>query len=81
MNIFTGESNLPRRRFFPGRKYTITSQRAQGEKQHHLVESECEFEYLGREGKFHVFRETRGNWTRRYTDAQLTGKQVKEIKS
>ena len=37
------------------------------------------FTYQGKQGKHHVFRETRGNWTQTYTDAQLVGKKVQEV--
>lgn len=36
--------------------------------------------YEGKQGKHHVFRETRGKWTRTYTDAQLVGKKIQEVK-
>ena len=37
------------------------------------------FCYEGKQGIHHMFREVRGNWTQTYTDAQLIGKQVKEL--
>ncbi|MBR0317092.1 MAG: hypothetical protein IJQ99_09520 [Synergistaceae bacterium] len=42
-------------------------------------EKDCIFEYLKDEGIHHCFREVRGGWSRTYTDAQLVGKNVKEI--
>ncbi len=38
------------------------------------------FGYEGKQGKHHMFREIKGNWTRTYTDAQLVGKKVLEVK-
>ena len=37
------------------------------------------FKYEGKRGIHHYFRETRGGWTRTYTDAQLIGKHVEEV--
>ena len=37
------------------------------------------FKYEGKQGIHHCFRETRGGWTRTYTDAQLVGKHVEEV--
>ena len=37
------------------------------------------FRYEGKRGIHHCFRETRGGWTRTYTDAQLIGKHVEEV--
>ena len=42
-------------------------------------EAECLFRYEGHAGIHYVFREARGGWTRTYTDAQLIGKQIKEV--
>ena len=36
--------------------------------------------YEGKEGIHHVFREERGKWIVTYTDAQLIGKHIKEVK-
>ena len=53
--------------------------------QHHLYEISpkygalCEFKYEGKRGIHHCFREVRGGWARTYTDAQLIGKQIKEV--
>ena len=40
----------------------------------------CVFKYEGKQGIHHVFREIRGNWTRTYTDAQLIGAMIEEVK-
>lgn len=39
------------------------------------------FEYVGKTGEHHVFREVGRGWTRSYTDAQLVGKEVRMVKS
>ena len=39
----------------------------------------CEFKYEGKRGIHHCFKEVKGMWTRTYTDAQLIGKQIKEV--
>ena len=39
----------------------------------------CMFRYEGKHGIHHCFRETRGGWSRTYTDAQLIGKHIKEV--
>ena len=41
----------------------------------------CIFVYLRKEGRHHIFREKRGGWIRTYTDTQLMGKKIKEVKS
>ena len=41
----------------------------------------CIFIYLRKEGRHHMFREKRGGWIRTYTDTQLMGKKIKEVKS
>ena len=41
----------------------------------------CIFVYLRKEGRHHMFREKRGGWIRTYTDTQLMGKKIKEVKS
>ncbi len=41
----------------------------------------CVFKYEGKQGIHHMFREISGNWTRTYTDAQLIGKRISEVKS
>lgn len=62
--------------FEEGHKYRIYD-RLNGKKQ----ESEmCMFEYEGKDGIHHKFREVSGKWTRTYTDAQLIGKMIKEEK-
>ena len=38
------------------------------------------FTYQGKQGKHHVFNHFKGGWCRTYTDAQLIGKIIKELK-
>lgn len=40
---------------------------------------DCIFVYEGKRGKFQIFREVRGGWTRSYADVQLLGKTIKEV--
>ena len=40
----------------------------------------CVFIYLRKEGKHHLFKEECGGWSRTYTDIQLRGKKIKEVK-
>ena len=62
--------------FAEGHRYRIYD-RLNGKK----PESEmCMFEYEGKDGIHHKFREVSGKWTRTYTDAQLIGKMIKEEK-
>ena len=42
--------------------------------------NECVFRFEYQDGIHYVFREIRGGWTRTYTDAQLIGKHVEEVK-
>ncbi len=37
------------------------------------------FIYQGKQGKHHVFRHYKGNWSRTYTDPQLIGKFIEEV--
>ena len=64
-------------KFTNGRKYRIFIKSSDSEKN---VEADCIFIYLRKEGKHHIFREERGKWTRTYTDVQLLGKQIQEVK-
>ena len=40
----------------------------------------CVFRYEGKTGIHHCFREERGGWTRTYTDQQLVGKKIEEVR-
>ena len=40
----------------------------------------CVFRYEGQQGIHHCFREASGGWTRTYTDAQLVGKRIEEVR-
>ena len=40
----------------------------------------CIFKYIGQSGIHHKFIETKGGWTRTYTNQQLIGKKIEEIK-
>lgn len=42
---------------------------------------DCIFRYKGKQGIHHMFSEVHGGWTRTYTDAQLIGKIIKEVKA
>ena len=39
------------------------------------------FVYERKEGRHHIFRESIGGWLRTYTDNQLIGKKITEVKS
>ena len=39
-----------------------------------------DYVYIGKNGKHHVFKNTLGNWLRTYTDFQLIGKTIQEVK-
>ena len=49
--------------------------------QRYIIEKDYIFEYLEKEGIHHIFREINGGWTRCYTDPQLIGKTIEEVKS
>ena len=44
-------------------------------------ERNCIFRYEGKQGIHHCFREVRGGWSRTYTDIQLMGKKIEEVKA
>ena len=44
-------------------------------------EKDCVFRYEGKHGIHHCFREERGGWSRTYTDIQLMGKTIEEVKT
>lgn len=46
----------------------------------YIIEKDYIFEYLRKDGIHHIFREINGNWTRCYTDPQLIGKTITEVK-
>lgn len=68
--------------FSVGNTYSITN----ATRENHRLEIisptsgyHCAFRYVGKVGIHHVFVETRGGWTRTYTDAQLIGKEIQKI--
>lgn len=63
-------------RFEEGQSYQIGTT----DKQEKEPVKDCIFCYEGKHGIHHMFREVRGNWTRTYTDAQLIGKKIQEVK-
>lgn len=40
---------------------------------------DCVFEYIGKQGIHHCFKEIYGGWLRTYTDPQLIGKKIEEV--
>lgn len=68
--------------FDAGHRYSI-GEKAQGSQAHKSYREqdriEYVFEYVGKAGIHHCFREVKGGWTRTYTDVQLLGKQIKEM--
>ena len=42
--------------------------------------NDCIFKYIGKHGIHHCFKEIHGGWSRTYTDPQLVGKYIKEVK-
>ena len=73
----------PEFEFETGHSYTIRSMKS-GTKPVECsgsvhVDMMSVFMYEGKQGIHHCFRETRGGWTRTYTDAQLIGKHVEEV--
>ena len=64
-------------RFREGHIYRITTEEEQLK---YRWNNECVFRFEYQEGIHYVFREIRGGWTRTYTDAQLIGKHVEEVK-
>ena len=63
-------------KFIVGKKYFIGEEG----KFKPLYQADFTFIYEGKQGKHHVFRHFKGNWTRTYTDPQLIGKFIKEVK-
>lgn len=76
--IFTS----PEYKFEDGRDYEISE--SDKLSTHDIVNAAtgrgCVFRYEGKVGIHHCFRETRGGWTRTYTDVQLIGKRIAEVK-
>ena len=70
--------------FVKDKIYLIFSRYADGRRQRkYLIHSENEnykYRYVGKRGIHHMFREINGGWLRTYTDAQLIGKHIKELK-
>jgi hypothetical protein len=66
-------------RFEEGKTYKISNKGMrktyQGEPEYCYV-----FRYEGKRGIHHFFREVHGGWTRTYTNAQLVGKRIEEVK-
>ena len=62
-------------KFTIGKKYFIGEEG----KFKSLYKADFTFIYQGKQGKHHVFRHYKGNWSRTYTDAQLIGKFIKEV--
>ena len=68
--------------FIEGKCYSIRSKNLvkTDKKIGYYVEEGCTFRYEGKQGIHHMFREVKGGWTRTYTDAQLIGRKIKEVK-
>ena len=62
-------------KFIVGKKYFIGEEG----KFKPLYQADFTFIYEGKQGKHHVFRHFKGNWSRTYTDPQLIGKFIKEV--
>ena len=67
----------PRPDFIVGHVYYIKNKKSDKDSDNYVSFS---FRYEGKQGIHHMFREIHGGWTRTYTDYQLIGKRVKEIK-
>ncbi len=69
--------------FTEGHCYTICDSKAYVVKYKNDVNPahgrKCIFRYEGMKGIHHCFREARDGWHRTFTNAQLIGKQIKEI--
>mgnify|MGYP006872985829 CR=1 FL=1 len=67
-------------RFKEGQEYRIRALKlGKADKGDHW-EAECLFRYECKTGIHYVFREVRGGWIRTYTDAQLVGKVIEEVR-
>lgn len=70
--------------FRKGHKYIVS--KACEKKEHHNqgginnMEKGFVFVYERKEGIHHMFRESTGGWLRTYTDTQLIGKKITEVK-
>ena len=72
-----------KRTFTPGAYYMISRSRQKLPVSIHSrndVEEGYVFRYLRKEGPHHMFQEVVGGWLRTYTDAQLVGKFVDEVR-
>ena len=72
-----------KRTFKPGAFYMVSRSRQKLPVSIHSrndVEEGYVFRYLRKEGLHHFFQEVVGGWLRTYTDAQLVGKFVDEVK-
>ena len=71
--------------FYNGKRYFIFDSGNGKDEVNYIIKPEtgkgCIFVYLRKEGKHHIFREVRGGWIRTYTDIQLIGKHIQEVKS
>jgi len=73
--------------FVIGHCYRIYSTGCYGSRKSHDAllslswERDCVFRYEGKEGIHHCFREVSGGWSRTYTDIQLMGKKIEEVKA
>ena len=68
--------------FVIGHVYSIKKKTGNGERDPDRTGSEVRFffQYKGKQGIHHCFTEIHGGWNRTYTDYQLIGKKIKEIK-
>ena len=59
--------------FTRGKYYTITNTKQE-------ISSAYRLRYEGKQGIHHCFREIRGGWSCTFTDPQLIGKNIQEVK-
>ena len=71
-----------KRTFTPGACYQVRRTKAKGflSTSRDDPEEGYAFIYLRKEGIHHIFREAKNGWLRTYTDAQLVGKFVDEVR-
>lgn len=71
-------------KFKKGQKYRVDSSGAKTVQYNkggvNNTEKGYVFVYERKEGRHHVFRESTGGWLRTYTDTQLIGKKITEVK-
>ena len=68
----------PEFKFEAGHRYTVHGKSVGRYSRSPDLELEV-FEYVGKVGIHHCFKETHAGWTRTYTDAQLIGKKIEEV--